>query len=267
MKNTLVLTALISLFSFTVHAGVYLEQEITAKAEGKTHKSKIKMDVSKYGMKVYGMATGQPGKKNPAAGSYMLMNREGQMLQVIPSQKTYMDMAEMMRNAQRFMGNKQNSKTKYSFKKIGPSKKLGKKCMMFKVMEGKKAVSESCLAKMSDLGLSKSDLKSFDRIMTNFNNRMEKYMPKDKSMPSMDEFKKLVGGTAYPIWVRFLNNKESSVMTLAKIESRSYQSSQFQPPKGYKKFVMPVFNPNKGMDPAMMEKLKKQMEEMKKNGK
>ena len=224
------------------------------------------MYMSKYGMKIFGMAD-QAAEKNPMGKGYIIMTPKGKMYNVMTGQRMYMDMAEMMNRAQAFMPKKQKKTKmpKVKYKKLGSRKKLGKKCTMFQAKIEGKTDAMICMISMTDMGVSAADAKKIDKVFTSFNDEMTKNNP-DMASNTYDyrALNKAMGASAFPLWSEFKSGGNTTTMMTTKFQARAMQASEFRVPKGYKKFQMPVFNPGTGMDPKQLEALKKQMEQMKK---
>lgn len=141
-----------------------------------------------------------------------------------------------------------------SWTKSGDSKTVGQwSCTPYKMTINGVAESDMCIAKLSDVGLTRDDLKAF----ISFGSFMQQGMPgpagqRPAGLFDFDAMSKSIGFDGVPVeTTRTLSDgKEEVVGTLQSVEHKSIPGDIFEPPAGYTKQEMPMMGPGR-MPPGM----------------
>jgi hypothetical protein len=129
------------------------------------------------------------------------------------------------------------------YEKAGDSRKVGEwDCAPYRILLGAKPISDVCVAKLSDVGLSKDDLKVFLSLSAFSAHMRSAAGGLASSMAAMDyaSMTKAIGFDGFPVQTstQSLNQSRHIVTTLKSVQHEDAPAGAFDLPVGYKKREM-----------------------------
>lgn len=155
---------------------------------------------------------------------------------------------EQRKRMESLMGGDKAAAKPVSYEKAGPPKKIGQwTCTPYSVQGGPVEKEELCVARMSDVGLKRGDLKAFEDL-SGFMQQMMPTGPGAGPRPAsldIEGMSKAVGYDAVPIQMSQLGDdgKVEHQTTVTKVERQTIAANLFEVPADYTKQAMPMMGP------------------------
>ncbi len=173
-----------------------------------------------------------------------------QQLAAMPEAQRKQVEAMMAQRGMPGMGQTPATPPAISYQKSGPARKVGQwDCTPFTVLSDGKPEADLCVAKLSDLGLTRDDLKAFVGLSAFMRQQMAG-MGQQSPMASMDfdSLNKAIGYDGFPVESTYkspMGGREFKT-TIQSVEHKDAPAGSFDIPAGYGKHAMG--GPDDGQD-------------------